>query len=183
MEKLRNPPPNVFIGGAHPQIGNCACVNRRRPSWFDNRRLYHTAHYIARLSVCSASSSAPAYSVDVVWMLGGVIISQGAVRAEGISETPTEACSLRFSTTGLRKASGLRKKFPVHCGITEEEFWGIISLSNRALYRHTGPARGTIPNGKKVGNQLDTMVCLLGDFIFASSLVASTLHLLHSLCC
>lgn len=66
---------------------------RRRLLIWQPWNLPHTVHYVARLSVSSAPSSAPAYSVVVVGALGGVIISQGAVGGGGTSETPTEACS------------------------------------------------------------------------------------------
>ncbi len=102
-----------------------ACVNDGDSSdWtsLGSVKQPHIAHYSARLSVTSAPSSAPAYSVVVIGALGGVIISQGVIGGGGISETPTEACSLRFSTTGLRKASGL-SRFSLFAVGEDNIFW------------------------------------------------------------
>lgn len=93
-----------------------------------------------KLLATSAPSSASAYSVLVVGALGGVIISQRAIGGGGISETPTEACSLRFSTTGLRKASGL-SGFSLFTRRTPS--FGNTQW-NRALHTVYEPPRGVI---------------------------------------
>lgn len=48
-----------------------------RLSWFDSSEVHRPAHYVARLSVRTAPSAAPASSVVAVGALGGVIILQG----------------------------------------------------------------------------------------------------------
>lgn len=110
--QLRNPPYKVFTGWAHPHIRKHACVNDEDSPDLTTLECTTQPTILQGFPLLAHHPYAPAYSVVVIGALGGNIISQRAIggrRGGGISETSTEACSIRFSTTGLRKASRLSR--------------------------------------------------------------------------
>lgn len=127
---------------------------RQRPrlSRFDNRGMYHTAHYIATLSATGAPSSAPAYSVVVVGASGRGHYFAGSRRRRRHFRDADRSVYAQIQHHSIEESVRIVDFHHHHSLWLEQEdtvffFRGGLLIETKQLYTVCGPVRSAIFNG------------------------------------